>query len=168
MEGAQGWLLAYSLKRAQATWTNKEAQSAYSCLHRLGTVVFPLGSTKSLCSTREPKLLSLLSPPVVGPDCPNYDADYQQQHHHHFKYNDHHKPQATSHHKPQATSKPQAPNQRHNDNHNHINIPTPLAGSLVSSKPQPCTVGALIIRIGFWGPFYCNYNQEPQNSVGIS
>ena len=81
----------------------KEAQSAYSCLHRLGAVVFPLGSTKSLCSTREPKLLSLLSPPVVGPDCPNYDADYQQQHHHHFKYNDH-QPQTTSHKPSQAPS----------------------------------------------------------------
>ena len=29
-------------------------------------------------------------------------------------------------------------------------------------------IGALIIRIGFWGPLDCHYNQEPpQNSIGI-
>ena len=28
------------------------------------------------------------------------------------------------------------------------------------------TIGALIIRIGFWGPLYYNYNKEPQNSIG--
>ena len=28
-------------------------------------------------------------------------------------------------------------------------------------------IGALIIRMGFWGPLYYNYNREPpQNSVG--
>ena len=26
-------------------------------------------------------------------------------------------------------------------------------------------IGALIIRIGFWGPFYYNYNQEPPTIV---
>ena len=25
---------------------------------------------------------------------------------------------------------------------------------------------ALIILIGFWGPFYCNYNRVPENSIG--
>ena len=29
-------------------------------------------------------------------------------------------------------------------------------------------VGALIIRIGFWGPCYYIHNQEPQNSIGNS
>ena len=24
------------------------------------------------------------------------------------------------------------------------------------------TIGALIIRIGFWGPLYCNYKKEPR------
>ena len=28
------------------------------------------------------------------------------------------------------------------------------------------TIGALIIRIGFWGPLYHNDNTEPQNSIG--
>ena len=28
------------------------------------------------------------------------------------------------------------------------------------------TIGALIIRIGFWGPLYYSYNKEPQNSIG--
>ena len=34
-----------------------------------------------------------------------------------------------------------------------------------------CTLSTLaedldfIIRIGFWGPLYCNYNEEPQNSI---
>ena len=27
-------------------------------------------------------------------------------------------------------------------------------------------MGALIIRIGCWGPLYYNYNKEPQNSIG--
>ena len=27
-------------------------------------------------------------------------------------------------------------------------------------------MGALLIRIGFWGPLYCNYNKEPQNNIG--
>ena len=26
--------------------------------------------------------------------------------------------------------------------------------------------GALVIRIGFWGPLYYNYNKEPHNSIG--
>ena len=28
------------------------------------------------------------------------------------------------------------------------------------------TVGALIIRIGSWGPLYYNYNKKPENSIG--
>ena len=28
------------------------------------------------------------------------------------------------------------------------------------------TTGALIIKIGFWGPSYYTYNKEPQNSIG--
>ena len=28
------------------------------------------------------------------------------------------------------------------------------------------TIGALNIRIGFWGPSYSNYNKAPQNSIG--
>ena len=27
-------------------------------------------------------------------------------------------------------------------------------------------IGALIIRIGFWGPLYYNHNKEHQNSIG--
>ena len=27
-------------------------------------------------------------------------------------------------------------------------------------------VGASIIRVGFWGPIYYNYNREPQDSIG--
>ena len=23
-------------------------------------------------------------------------------------------------------------------------------------------IGAVILRIGFWGPLYCNYNKDPQ------
>ena len=26
-------------------------------------------------------------------------------------------------------------------------------------------LGALVSRIGFWGPFYYNYNKDPQNSI---
>ena len=34
--------------------------------------------------------------------------------------------------------------------------------------PNEINTGALIIRIGFWGPLYDNYNKEPpQNSIGI-
>ena len=29
-----------------------------------------------------------------------------------------------------------------------------------------CTLGALIIRIGFWGPIYCNYVRNHKKSVG--
>ena len=28
-------------------------------------------------------------------------------------------------------------------------------------------IGALIIRIGFWGILYYNYHKEPQNNIGI-
>ena len=28
-------------------------------------------------------------------------------------------------------------------------------------KPKRATIGALIIRIGFWGPLYYDYNKEP-------
>ena len=28
------------------------------------------------------------------------------------------------------------------------------------------TIGALIIRIRFWGPLYYTYNKEPQKSIG--
>ena len=41
-----------------------------------------------------------------------------------------------------------------------------LGGSgLPDTVPWP-NVGALIIRIGFWGPICYNYNQEPQNNIG--
>ena len=32
---------------------------------------------------------------------------------------------------------------------------------IVSATPQESTLGALIIRIGFWGPLYYTYNKEP-------
>ena len=32
-----------------------------------------------------------------------------------------------------------------------------------NSKPLQPTIGALIIRIGFWGPFYYTYKKEPPN-----
>ena len=28
------------------------------------------------------------------------------------------------------------------------------------------SIGALIIRIGFWDPLYYTYNKEPQTSIG--
>ena len=31
---------------------------------------------------------------------------------------------------------------------------------------QPRNLGALIIRIGFWGPEYYTYNTEPPKSIG--
>ena len=34
--------------------------------------------------------------------------------------------------------------------------------SLEATTPfRPCNLGALIIGIGFWGPFYYKYNKEP-------
>ena len=43
-------------------------------------------------------------------------------------------------------------------------------GKSVRLELEPVTagsIGALIIRIGFWGPFYHDYNKEPpQNSIG--
>ena len=30
------------------------------------------------------------------------------------------------------------------------------------------TIGALVIRIGFWGILYSNYNKEPPESIGTS
>ena len=35
-----------------------------------------------------------------------------------------------------------------------------------SMGQQRGTIGALIIRMGFWGPLYHNYNKEPQDSIG--
>ena len=29
-------------------------------------------------------------------------------------------------------------------------------------------IGALEIRIGFWGPLYDNYNKEPLNKISVS
>ena len=34
--------------------------------------------------------------------------------------------------------------------------------SLLLPKPR-INIGALIIRVGFWGPLYYNYNKDPQN-----
>ena len=34
-------------------------------------------------------------------------------------------------------------------------------------SPTHPTIEALIIRIGFWGPLYYNYNKEPQNPILI-
>ena len=28
-------------------------------------------------------------------------------------------------------------------------------------------IGAIILRIGFWGPLYFTQNKEPQNSIAI-
>ena len=47
-----------------------------------------------------------------------------------------------------------------------IRIGFPLKGSLKGLIVEYYNVGALIIRIGFWGPLYYNYDKEPQNSIG--
>ena len=44
--------------------------------------------------------------------------------------------------------------------------PKPLTPSFLRRQPKPRHVGALIVRIGFWGPVDYSYNKEPQNSVG--
>ena len=36
-----------------------------------------------------------------------------------------------------------------------------MSGSRIVSS-----TGAVIIRTGFWGPAYYNYNKEPQNNIG--
>ena len=43
---------------------------------------------------------------------------------------------------------------------------TTYQSSSAARKNTEANVGALIIRIGFWGPLYYNYNKEPsQNSI---
>ena len=37
-------------------------------------------------------------------------------------------------------------------------------GSATYSMPCFANAGAFVIRIGFWGPLYYNYNNEPSNS----
>ena len=45
--------------------------------------------------------------------------------------------------------------------------PTLIRGTFRHFSPNHGTVEVLIIRIGFWGPVYYNYNKEPpQNGVG--
>ena len=46
----------------------------------------------------------------------------------------------------------------HNDA-NNFDVP-PLGSTRLYN------IGALIIRIGFWGPLYYNYKKEPQTSIG--
>ena len=43
---------------------------------------------------------------------------------------------------------------------------TILMTSGVWYKLGAITIGALIIRIGFWGILYYSYNKEPPNSIG--
>ena len=40
-------------------------------------------------------------------------------------------------------------------------------GSLVHAafRAEQPNIGALMIRIGLWGPLYCNYNAEPPKIV---
>ena len=42
-----------------------------------------------------------------------------------------------------------------------------ICGDTRNIKQISCqrTIGALIIRIRFWGPLYCNYNKEPPKIV---
>ena len=42
----------------------------------------------------------------------------------------------------------------------------PQSRQQVPSRRVSGTRGALIIRIGFWGPLYNNYNKEPPNCIG--
>ena len=44
-------------------------------------------------------------------------------------------------------------------------VPVPGLGADVATNAV-LLIGAVIIRIGFWGPFYYTYNEEPQNSIG--
>ena len=34
-------------------------------------------------------------------------------------------------------------------------------GNPLKERSPPDKIGALLIRIGFWGPLYYNYNKEP-------
>ena len=44
---------------------------------------------------------------------------------------------------------------------------SPEPRQLSAQLPPSSNIGALIIRIGFWGPLYYIYNKEPpQNSIG--
>ena len=47
-------------------------------------------------------------------------------------------------------------------------VPSETAGIelQVEDLPHSGNIGALIIRLGFWGPLYYNYNKEPGNHKG--
>ena len=52
-------------------------------------------------------------------------------------------------------AQPQAPN------------PIPPKLSPIGNNDSVTNIGALVIRIGFWGPLYPNFNKEPpKNSIG--
>ena len=36
----------------------------------------------------------------------------------------------------------------------------------IASTPKLLNIGALIVRIGFWGPLYYNDNKEPPTCIG--
>ena len=54
-------------------------------------------------------------------------------------------------------------NNHDNPQHSARNIPNLCTkpAALSPENPSACNIGVLIIGIGFWGPLYSNYNNEP-------
>ena len=48
-----------------------------------------------------------------------------------------------------------------------VNPDTPLKVAVDPNVGTSCIIGALIIRIGFWGPLYDNYSQETPTIVWV-
>ena len=60
--------------------------------------------------------------------------------------------------------------ERHGEDHDRLLATGEQQASGVLAGPvtlnfKPVNIGALIIRIGFWGPLYYNYNKEPPKMV---
>ena len=46
-----------------------------------------------------------------------------------------------------------------------VMVTWPFAQTQAAKKPCHPTIGALIIRIGLWGPLYFGYNKEPPTDI---